>query len=110
MTSSNVDIARSLHAAWERGDWSSVEWADPEIEFVLADGPDPSSWGGLSAIADAWNDFLGAWKDYRTEPQEYREIDRERVYVLVHVSGRGKTSGLEMRKRAANVFTFRSGK
>jgi ketosteroid isomerase-like protein len=77
---------------------------------VIADGPDPSSWAGKAAIAEGWRDFLSAWKDYRGEAQEYHEIDSERVYVLLHVSGRGKTSGLEIRQTAANLFTLRSGK
>jgi hypothetical protein len=39
MASANLDLARSIHTAWARGDFSSAEWTDPEIENVLADGP-----------------------------------------------------------------------
>jgi hypothetical protein len=36
----NLDVVRSVYAAWERCDFSS-EWADPEIEFAFAGGPEP---------------------------------------------------------------------
>jgi hypothetical protein len=35
MPTGNLELAHSLFAGWRRGSWSSVEWADPEIEFVM---------------------------------------------------------------------------
>jgi ketosteroid isomerase-like protein len=97
MTSANLDLVRSMHAAWDRGDFSHGEWADPEIEYVHADGPQPGTWRGLAEMADAWRTWLSVWDDFRVEAHEYREIDRERVLVLADFSGgRGKTSGLEI--------------
>jgi hypothetical protein len=32
--SANLGLVRSLFEAWERGDYSSTGWADPQIEFV----------------------------------------------------------------------------
>ena len=113
MTSANLDFVRSIFTAWERGDYSSAEWADPEIEFVLADGPAPGRWTGISGMAEGWRDFLSAWEGYHHKADEYRELDGERVLVLNHWSGRGSTSGLElgqMRAQAATLFHVRDGK
>ena len=64
----NLDLARSIYADWERGDFSSTEWAHPEIEFVIVGGPDPGCSKGLSAMAEGWHGWLGAWDGYGTEP------------------------------------------
>jgi ketosteroid isomerase-like protein len=66
MASANLDLVRSIYADWERGDYST-EWAHPEIEFVIAAGPDPGNWTGLAAIAQAVRDRLAAWEEHRLE-------------------------------------------
>jgi ketosteroid isomerase-like protein len=109
--SENLDLVRSIYAAWARGDYySSVEWAHPEIEFVVMDGPSPGGLTGVAAVEDNWREFQRAWEDYRIPADEYRQLDGDRVLALVRLSGQGKTSGLEMGQKAANLFTLRSGK
>jgi ketosteroid isomerase-like protein len=112
-TSSNVDLVRSIFAAWEGGDYSTVEWADPEIEFVFADGAQAGSWRGMAAMTEVWRDYLRVWEDYSIEAEEYRELDDERVLVLVRNAGRGKTSGLEVGQlgpKGATLCHVRDGK
>jgi ketosteroid isomerase-like protein len=111
--SENLDLVRSIYAAQECGDFTSADWAHPEIEYVIADGPSPGRWTGLAAMAEGQRDFLRAWEDFRFVEDEYRELDDERVLVLLHVSGRGKTSGLDlrqMRTQAATLWHVDDGK
>ena len=68
--SANLNLVRSIYAAWERGDFSSTEWADPEIEYVHADGPDAGTWNGLARMVGAFRDYLSAWEQWRVEAEE----------------------------------------
>jgi ketosteroid isomerase-like protein len=65
-------------------------------------------------MAEAWRDFLSTWEDWRPKAEEYRELDDERVLVLVMTAaGRGKTSGLEVGQlgaEGANLLHIRDGK
>jgi ketosteroid isomerase-like protein len=113
MASANVDLVRSIYAAWERGDFSSVEWAHPEIELVIADGPEPGRWTGVAGLGEGWRGRMGAWEDWRAKAEDYRELDDERVLVLVRYSGRGRTSGLELGQVGTNgavLFHLGDGK
>ena len=114
MTSSpSVDLVRSIYADWERGDFRSAEWADPEIDFVMADGPSPGTWTGLTGLAEGTRSWINAWEDVRPVTEEYRELDDERVLVFVGGSGRGKTSGVDLAQMgasAAHLFHVRDGK
>ena len=113
MGSANLDLVRSIFADWERGEYFSGDWADREIEFVVADGPDPGRWTGPAGMAEHWRDFLSNWQDVRAEAQEYRELDDERVLVLHRYSGRGKGSGVRLEQvhaEAAIVMHVREGK
>ena len=111
--SENLDLVRSIYAEWERGDYRSTDWADPEIEVVIDDGVAPDIWRGLANTAKGFREFLNSWEDLRDVVEEYREIDEERVLVPVRLTGRGRTSGLELAdigSRAAYLFHIRDGK
>ena len=105
---------RSIYEGWARGDWSSVSWAHPDVEYVMVDEPGSTAHHGRAAMGEAWRAFLGAWVDYRLEPQEFRTLDQERVLVRVEAHGRGKASGLELSdgtrgRGGANLFYIRDG-
>ncbi len=113
MSSANVELVRSIYAAWGRGDFSGAEWADPEIEFEWADGPEPGTATGLAAMAQSYSGWLNAWEDFRAEAEEFRELDSKRVLVLAHNTGRGKASGLDLRQnptKQASLFHVHDGK
>jgi len=105
---------RSLRLAWDRGDFSTTDWAHPEIEYVIVDGSSRRRSTGLSGIAAAWRDFLADWEDWRAQTTDIRELDSERVLALVNLSGRNRASGLELAQigstEGANVFHVRNGK
>jgi ketosteroid isomerase-like protein len=98
-----MDLLRALFAEWERGEFfTDAEWADPEIECVMADGPTPGAGTGLAGMATVFRDVITPFDDFRVNVEEYREIDGRRVVVLVKFSGRGKTSGMEIGRVDAN--------
>ena len=115
--SANLDLVRSIFADSERGDFDRVfqsasEWAHPQIEYVVADGPEPGSWTGLAGMAEAWRGVSSAGENLRLLAEEYRELDEKRVLVLIHSSGRGKTSGIDLHqvRGGATLFHLCAGK
>jgi hypothetical protein len=113
LSQENVEIVRSICAAWEDGDFTSVEWAHPEIDYAIVGGPAPGSWKGVAGMAEATRDALGPWETFRIEVEEYRELDGERVLVLWKFKGRGKASGLdteELSPTGAYLFQIRGSK
>jgi ketosteroid isomerase-like protein len=106
----NLDLVRSIFADWERGDFARVDWADPNIEYVVVDGPSPGSVTGLSRMAAANRDFLEAWDDVRIEASDYRVVDDQRVLAIGAQSGRGRASGVRLDAIGAILFQLRDGR
>ena len=101
---------RSIYAAIGHGDFGSADWADPEIEYVRADGLEPDSLIGRDGLVAAMRSLFGALEDFRNEAEDYRELDAERVLVLTSVSARGKASGLPVGQKGAELFEIRADK
>jgi hypothetical protein len=53
--SENLDLVRSIYGAWERGEvFRAAEWAHPDIEYVVVDGPSPATASGLAQMTELW--------------------------------------------------------
>jgi hypothetical protein len=64
-------------------------------------------------MAEGMREWLSVWEDFGIQPEEYRELDGDRVLVLTRGRGRGKASGLElghMHAKAANLLHIRGDK
>jgi ketosteroid isomerase-like protein len=113
MPSANLDLVRSIYVGWERGDYTDMAWAHPDIELVMEDVPDSGTWRGVAGMLEGWVQFLGAWHEHRVEVEEYVELDGERVLVVARFVAQGKTSGLDLqetRTEGADLFHIRDGK
>jgi ketosteroid isomerase-like protein len=110
MSEENVEVAQQIFRAWERADFSSVEWADPGIEFTLQSGADNAIHTGIEAMGQAWAEWLRAWDEFRVEAREF--IDRgDDVLVLIEFGGRGKASGVPTEAMSGGcLFSFRDGR
>lgn len=111
--SENLELVQAIYSGWEKGDFSSADWADPEIEYVMRGGLTTDRTTGVAAMSEAWATMLRAWDDLRAVPEEVRELEDGRVLVLLRNEGRGKGSGIdvgEISVRSANLFTVREGR
>jgi ketosteroid isomerase-like protein len=110
MAGGNIDLVRSIYEPWERGDFSVVDWAHPDIEYSIVGGLEPGHWSGVRAMTERSREQLREFDHFRIEVDGCRELDAEQVLVLWQFRGRGKTSGLEPPGTGAYLFHVRDGK
>jgi hypothetical protein len=109
MSGGNVELVRSIYADWERGEFGRTDWADPGIEVEALNQFETGVFTGLAEFARFWRGHIGAYQDWGVAAEEFRELDDERVLVLVEQRGRGRTSGIAVTLKSANVFHVRDG-
>lgn len=66
----------------------------------------PATYDGHEGIRRFYEEVSEVWEQFRWEPQRFVGAGDE-VVVLLHSHGRGKTSGLEMTRDVAMVWTLR---
>jgi ketosteroid isomerase-like protein len=108
MSQENVDIVRAVLADWERGEYASTDWADPDIELAGALDRDTR---GIEKVGRRWREFLSMWERFATVPERFIDLGDDRVLVLVRFQGRGRASGVPMADfTGGQLFTLRNGK
>jgi ketosteroid isomerase-like protein len=106
----NLETVRAIYERWERGDYSAVDWADPEIEFSAPGGLNPEKLRGIEAMGREWAGWLSEFEGFESKAIEYLESG-DQVLVLTRFSGRGRGSGVPIEEMpGAARFRLRDGK
>ena len=111
MAEANVEALRRGYEALNRGDLSVVlELLHPDIEWhEPAPSPDAGSHQGRESFERFFRGWIDSFEGFRVEPEEVVERD-ETLIAIVHQSGRGRTSGVEVDARLAHVWTIEGGR
>src|SRR4051794_26447309 len=109
MSEDNVEIVRRVYERWARGDFSGMDWFDPDIEFEMADWPHQTKVTGIQAMWDTWRSTLGAFEGFRSMATEFTAYG-DNVLVRNRIEASGKESGAGVGADVASLFTVRDGK
>jgi uncharacterized protein len=110
----NVDVVRSYFEATNRGDFRSAmaAYAD-DVVLVIDDGAIPTNAGtftGREAVGEWFADWFRSFaRGYRFRIEEMQSVG-ERVFLVAHHDGLGRSSGVAIDWSLGYVFTIEGGK
>jgi uncharacterized protein len=112
MPSDYLDLVRECYDAFERGDLDYViARSAADIEVVEApDLPGSQTYRGHDGLAEAIQNWVGEWEDFRLDVERMIDAGNQRVITLVRHHGRGKSSGVPVESRWVYLHTGSEGK
>ena len=112
MSQENIEVIRKLVDVYnERSFAENVDLIDPEIVWDLSRANLPD--GVIYTGPLEFTGFVEAWEQgFESEHFELEEMldAGDRVVAMIHHSGRGKLSQIEVDQRFAMVWTVRGGR
>ena len=113
MSQENVEIVLRALDSINRGDIDAAleaAAADYEMDWSNSIGPLKGVHRGREEVVKFWLSFLDAFDSLHWIPEEIIDIDESRLIVVNHVRMRGRSSGVQVEGRGAQLWTFRDGK
>lgn len=104
MSQENVEIVRSIYAAWSRNE-SAEDLIDPELEYV---NPSYAVESGIRHDRNALRAVREVYPDFRVEPERF--VDAGDDVVVIGVARGTSSSGLESQWRQGYIWTVRDGR
>ena len=105
-------VRRAAELFNERGIAGAVTaelFADGVVFHEPPEQPAPRSARGREEMREMFGEFDAAWAEHKTEPQEFRTLDDERVLVFSVERFKGR-DGITVDAPGAAIVTVRDGK
>jgi ketosteroid isomerase-like protein len=93
--SSFEEFARSLHTAAELHQSRTL--------------PDADDYYGRDEFIRGAERWMEGWDEFRYRPEEFIDLGGTRALIRVRVSGRARTSGIQLDLEVFHLWTFRNG-
>jgi len=111
MSQENVDIAKRIYEARNRGDIDAVlAECDPDVTWhphLATLGGHPIR--GHNEVRAYMASLREDWQSFRHEPEEFFDAG-DKVVAFLHTYARGRGSGVDVEVPVAHVLTFEGGK
>ena len=102
MSQENVEVVRRFFDAYLRGAFGeAVAHLAPEIVYEVGQELPARRPDEVRAMWERWE---SEWEELETVPEEFIDAG-DKVIVIVHYSGRGRGSGIEVEDRQFEVHT-----
>jgi ketosteroid isomerase-like protein len=111
MSQENVKVVASLVEAWNGADAEAIlTLFHPDCEVIFPpEVPEPGPLRGQTELRAWVEGFLAAWEFHHAEVVELTG-EGDIVLAMLHLTGRGSGSGIEIEETDAHVFSFRNRK
>lgn len=112
MTDENVELVRQVLDAFNSGDIELiVAFTHPDFQ---ADVPptlsaEPDTYRGHEGVRRYWESFQDAMDEIRFEPKRFW-VAGEVVVVVMHITAKGRRTGIAVEQRTVGVWTICEGK
>jgi ketosteroid isomerase-like protein len=112
LCSEHEQIVRAIYAAANAGDMdAALAFADPDVEWIPAEGsPFEKAYRGRERVRRFLEqEWAGVFDDLHIEVRQVIGAPNDVVVALVHLTGRGGVSGVELAIDIAHLWRFRNG-
>jgi ketosteroid isomerase-like protein len=110
MSEENVEIVRRMVEAFNDPSTASLDFFDADVVFEEPpEQPAPRVARGREAFLEMFTQFEKTWENHRSNPEEIRVIDDDRVLMLSIEHFRGR-DGIEVDQPCGTIYTLRDGK
>jgi ketosteroid isomerase-like protein len=109
MSEENVEVVSRHMDAYLSGDFEAALRAySPQVEIDVTVRPEGRVYRGREGVIEAFRVWRGTWENWEGQVEEIVDAG-DRVLMVLHESGRGKGSGVEIDQHTFFLYTLRDG-